>query len=261
MENLITAQLPEALAAAQAEMTNPPLDGFNPHFKSKFSSLPMVRNHVVPPLNKRGIACIQTFVLLEGRQCFLTRLIKGSDAIDSILLVPEFDSAQKLAAWTTYARRIMLAAIGGVAGEQDMDGEGLEHAPQPPVQAPVPKIVPTLPTEPPVADRGSSADQEGLIIDAVGELTEAAVEGRKEGIKQIWNEVKADHYVATRVWTELKTNFPDEFKIIKPILKPEGDKTPRGPKPAETVTATVDGETVTGIEAIRAKIKANGPKV
>lgn len=49
------AQLFEALAAAQAEMKNPPLDAVNPHFRARFSSLPAVRDAVVPVLAKHEI--------------------------------------------------------------------------------------------------------------------------------------------------------------------------------------------------------------
>ena len=40
----------KALAAAQAEMSNPSFDSQNPHFKSRFASLASVRNAVVPVL-------------------------------------------------------------------------------------------------------------------------------------------------------------------------------------------------------------------
>ena len=47
-----------ALADAQAEMQNPPLDGANPHFNSRFSTLKAVLEAVRGPLN--GRACSST---------------------------------------------------------------------------------------------------------------------------------------------------------------------------------------------------------
>jgi ERF superfamily protein len=70
---------------------------------------------------------------------------------------------------------------------------------------------------------------EGRIADAIQEFQEAAVEGRKIGIEQIWSEIKADEYVATQTWRRLKEQHPDAFAIVSEVLRPR-DRAPRGAK-------------------------------
>jgi hypothetical protein len=73
---------------------------------------------------------------------------------------------------------------------------------------------------------------EGQVTDAVSEMQEACVEGRRIGIEQIWNEVRSNEYVATRLWSEMKTKTPDLFKVMEDVLRPKETKGPRGPAPA-----------------------------
>jgi len=117
----------QALVAAQAEMPNPPLDGFNPHFKSRFSTLLAVRDTVVPILNKHGIAMTQTF----DRDVLITTLTKGGvDFISSMAPIPPCADVQKWAAAVTYIRRIALLSICGVVGDPDADAEDVVRAPE-----------------------------------------------------------------------------------------------------------------------------------
>jgi len=51
-----TAKLDAALAAAQSEMRNPALDGANPHFRSRFTTLQTALREVRPILAKHAIA-------------------------------------------------------------------------------------------------------------------------------------------------------------------------------------------------------------
>lgn len=70
---------------------------------------------------------------------------------------------------------------------------------------------------------------EGKIADAIQEFHEAALEGRRVGIEQIWAEIKGDEFVATQTWHRLKEQHPDSFATVQEVLRPK-DKKPRGAK-------------------------------
>jgi hypothetical protein len=115
------------LAAAQAEMSNPTLDGFNPHLKSRFASLASVRNAVVPVLAKHGIATVQNILRTPtGVQCTTTlycgveTMVFGPFDIDVVKM-----DAQGLGAAATYARRYQLMALACVSGDFDDDAESV----------------------------------------------------------------------------------------------------------------------------------------
>lgn len=115
--------LAQALAAAQADMVNPKFDKTNPHFKSKFASLAAVRDAVVPPLARHGIALTQTYCVVDREQWLVTTLRKGHESIESAVPLPPFSKPQEWASLTTYIRRVSMMAIAGVCGDDDDDAE------------------------------------------------------------------------------------------------------------------------------------------
>jgi len=126
-----TAQLAVALAAAQGEMKNPPLDSTNPHFKSRYSSLASVRDTVTPILSKHGLAVVQ---LLSndsaGNLSCTTQLIHESgESIQTTLSIPGKHDAHGMGSCATYARRYTLMAICNVVGDEDDDGNIVQSAP------------------------------------------------------------------------------------------------------------------------------------
>lgn len=124
--------LVEALVAAQKEMKNPPLNGFNPHFKSKFATLLDVRDTVVPVFNRHGIYVSQEFgITTEGAPVLDTVLRKGTEMIVSRALIPPPKDIQGWAASATYIRRVSLLAIAGVVGDPDADAEDVVRPPAP----------------------------------------------------------------------------------------------------------------------------------
>lgn len=117
--------LAAALVAAQLEVQNPPLDATNPHFKSKFASLPAVRNAIVPVFAKHGLAITQDLRTTErGIACTTILMHKsGQTKAYGPLEMPATKlDAQGLGSAATYARRYALLAVAGVAGEEDDDG-------------------------------------------------------------------------------------------------------------------------------------------
>jgi hypothetical protein len=124
-------KLAAALATASAEMSNPPLDGKNPHFKSKFATLACVRDTVTPTLSKYGLAVSQFPCEVDGvgpGLCTVLMHQSGQYMRATIALRPAKHDPQGIGAAMTYARRYGLQAVCGVVGDDDDDGE---HASRP----------------------------------------------------------------------------------------------------------------------------------
>ena len=117
------ATIAEALAAAQAELTDPPKDSINPHFKSRYSALNTILKTVRPVLAKHGIAYSQTTDIIDGQFVLVTRLLWGDEEIAGRYPIqPTKNDPQGQGSAITYARRYALQAIVGVAADDDDDG-------------------------------------------------------------------------------------------------------------------------------------------
>ena len=117
-------EIAKALAAAQAEMTNPGFDSQNPHFRSKFASLASVRNAVVPVLAKHAICMTQDLRTEAGGIACTTILTheSGQSMTFGPLVMPATKpDAQGYGSAATYARRYALMAVCGVVGDDDDD--------------------------------------------------------------------------------------------------------------------------------------------
>lgn len=133
-------ELAAALAAAQGEIKNATLNKINPHFKAKYADLAQIRDTVAAPLSKAGLSIVQGFSLLDGKPCFTTRLMhKSGQWIESTLpFAGDLANPQKAGSAITYYRRYCLAAMAGIAAEEDDDANaaaerknGNGHAPEP----------------------------------------------------------------------------------------------------------------------------------
>lgn len=126
------ATIAEALSAAQAELTDPPKDSINPHFKSRYADLATVLKTVRPVLSKHGIAFTQTTrVEDDGRVLLVTRLHwRDEEVVGYYPVSPTKNDPQGLGSAMTYARRYALQAIVGVAADDDDDGNAAS-APKP----------------------------------------------------------------------------------------------------------------------------------
>jgi hypothetical protein len=117
-----TKGLSDALAKAQAIITNPAKDATNPHFRSKYATLDTGLNVVRDALSKHAISFTQG-TRMEGDVMMLdTRLTHGNEWMESEYPVCRFPAKQQeIGSALTYARRYSLFAIVGVAGEEDDD--------------------------------------------------------------------------------------------------------------------------------------------
>lgn len=133
--------LAKALASAQRVMRNARKDSRNPHFKNEYASLASVREAVIGPLLDNGIALVQTFdASFDKGPCVVTMLVHESgEWIRSRLPVPaQKADAQGYGSAISYGRRYALAAICGIAADDDDDGEASVSR-EPPHRKPTPQ--------------------------------------------------------------------------------------------------------------------------
>lgn len=121
-----------ALAMAQAEVENASKVAANPHFKSRYADLAEVLNTVRPVFARHGISIMQS-TSFDGATVSVTTVLGHKDggwASSCASCVPAKTDAQGIGAATTYLRRYALAAIAGIAQEDD-DGNSSQHAGRP----------------------------------------------------------------------------------------------------------------------------------
>jgi len=133
------AALFAALAQAQGEVENATKASTNPHFKSRYADLAEVLNTVRPVFTKHGLAIVQS-TESNGEMVSVTTAIvhKEGGYVSSVAsCVPAKWDGQGVGASTTYLRRYSLAAMCGIAQEDD-DGQSAAHnrAPQKPAAPP-----------------------------------------------------------------------------------------------------------------------------
>ena len=120
-----------ALAAAQKNMGKAVKGSVNPHFKSKYADLADVMQVALPALSEQGIAAWHSVTILEGTQCMRTTLSHGASdthiSCDVPLIVNKGDM-QGMKSATTYAKRIGIESVTGIAPEDD-DGNAAASAP------------------------------------------------------------------------------------------------------------------------------------
>jgi hypothetical protein len=117
--------LAEALAAAQAEMTNVGKNAENSHYGNSYADLSAVRDAVIPHLANHGIACIQSVngSAVEDSATIVTTIYFGAESLEvarcSVSLSAEKVKAPGIGKASSYLRRYQLAGLGGVAQTDD----------------------------------------------------------------------------------------------------------------------------------------------
>lgn len=118
--------LAKALAASQAKLEDAKKDSINPHFKNRYATLSSVRATITPVLSAHGLAVVQTNEPhgAEGACVVTTLMHESGEWIRGRLFVPVTKrDPQGFGSAITYARRYALAAIVGIASDEDDDAE------------------------------------------------------------------------------------------------------------------------------------------
>jgi hypothetical protein len=125
-------ELAAALAVAQGEIENASKASQNPHFKSKYADLAEVLNTVRPVFSKHGLSISQFPSFENGVVSVETILLhKSGQWMSGTISAPisKLD-AQNVGSATTYCRRYSLAAVAGIAQEDDDANSAVGHAPR-----------------------------------------------------------------------------------------------------------------------------------
>jgi hypothetical protein len=125
-----TNNLLAALSKAQAAMAGAKKDSTNPHFKNRYADLASVWDACRKPLTDNGLSVAQFTVVKDNAVVLVTRLMHANGgAIEGELPLPAGKNMQELGSALTYARRYGLAAMVGVAPEDD-DGNAASARPE-----------------------------------------------------------------------------------------------------------------------------------
>lgn len=127
------AKVYNALSKAQAQFTHAPKDSTNSHFKSTYADLASVWNAIRKPLTDNGLSVTQGYEVKGGILCLVTMLLHDSGAFIEFnypiyLPADKMTNPQQLGGAMTYARRYALAAIVGIAQDDD-DGNSISLPP------------------------------------------------------------------------------------------------------------------------------------
>lgn len=151
--------LAAALISAQAMMPDASKDGTNPHFHSKYATLQSVRAAVTPHLNANGLVVVQGFEPASQPDLgvvIVTHMIhiSGESLVSRLFLPASKKDPQGFGSAITYGRRYALAAICGIASDDDDDANDASrsYTPKPTSYTP-----PAAVATPPLATRVNPA--------------------------------------------------------------------------------------------------------
>lgn len=155
------AELATALTKAQAVMEGAKKDGNNPHFRSSYPTLASVWDAVREPFAANGLSVVQGCATSGADVTVCTLLLHTSGQwIREVLTMTANDhKPQSVGSAISYARRYQLAAMAGVAPEDD-DGEAAEgrNKPKPAYTVEAPQA---RSAESPAASSGTRHDAAG----------------------------------------------------------------------------------------------------
>ncbi len=127
-------KIAEALAIAQGMMEGAKKDSTNPFFKTKYSDLASVWEACRQPLSKNGLSVSQIVNSADDGSPAITTILMHSSGEwlsgELVMRITKIDP-QTIGSATTYGRRYALAAIVGIAPEDDdaETAQAREHAP------------------------------------------------------------------------------------------------------------------------------------
>ena len=182
-----------ALAAAQALFAKVEKGSVNSHFRTKYADLSDIVQAVAPALASQGIAFWHH--IEDG--CMVTTLMHGESETSvscSVPLIVDRQNMQAFKSATTYAKRIGLESVTGVAPEDD-DGNRAAAAPPAQQQPQRPPQPPASPTQ----DQIEAQKQALRYCKTVDELKTAFIEmkaawpaiARRDDVIALKDEIKA----------------------------------------------------------------------
>jgi len=142
-------EIASAMVGAMSELTDPPMDSKNPHFRNRYASLKSCLDTVRPVLARHGLVLSQFVVSSEnGADRLVTRLLhqSGQFVEDEGISLVGADNMQKLGSAMSYGRRYGLLSVLGLVGDPDDDAEIASlRVPAPVKPIPVPVVADDIP--------------------------------------------------------------------------------------------------------------------
>lgn len=130
-----------ALCAAQMNMGRVTKGSINPAYRSRYADLADVVSVVVPALSEQGVAMYHSMVRDDEGMVMRTTLSHGSTDTHihcDVPLIVDKNNMQGMKSATTYAKRIGLESLTGIAPDTDDDGNAAAKAA--PKQQPKPLV-------------------------------------------------------------------------------------------------------------------------
>ncbi len=188
-----------ALVSAIGELQNVAKTASNPYFKSKYAPLDAIVDATRPVLLKHGLAISQTPLYMEGSAGVETTILHtaGHSTTTTLLLPLKDQSPQGVGGAITYARRYALAAVLGLATEEDDDGNVSSGLSKKTAEEARPAVARAMDKNPVVRPAGNvTATWRGILP------TQAKVAAQsKDG--------------AAKKWTLYSVEFNDNGKVIE----------------------------------------------
>lgn len=188
-----------ALVSAIGELQNVAKTASNPYFKSKYAPLDAIVDATRPVLLKHGLAISQTPLYMEGSAGVETTILHtaGHSTTTTLLLPLKDQSPQGVGGAITYARRYALAAVLGLATEEDDDGNVSSGLSKKTAEEARPAVARAMDKNPVVRPAGNvTATWRGILP------TQAKVAAQsKDG--------------AVKKWTLYSVEFNDNGKVIE----------------------------------------------
>lgn len=120
-------EISKALSAFQSEVEQPSKSADNPFFKSKYTPFDDIVKTVNKFAPKHGLSFTQWALTEEGKTGVATMLMHTSGEwieYPPLFLPVDKNTAQAAGSVVTYAKRYALAAVFGIASDEDDDGNG-----------------------------------------------------------------------------------------------------------------------------------------
>lgn len=202
------ANLAKALAAAQGDIKPAIRDSKNPFFKSTYADLASVFDACRMALADQGVAVVQG-ASAEGTRVTVTTMLvheSGEWMETALTALAKDEGSQAIGSTITYLRRYSLAAMAGVATEDD-DGERGEGRA----------------TE--TRKRGVEGVKQALKGTAAGAVLEASGEPQESPLASEVDEVaKAYGVEPEKVWERLGAKGIDRYTVTTEWLNWVGDR-------------------------------------
>jgi hypothetical protein len=146
------SDLMRALGKAQSEIPVLPMDGFNPYYSSRYTTLGKMLEVITPIIEKHGLVVAQHAVGGEGEVGVETVVSypDSAESMSSVIKVPISGNnlGQESGKTISYLRRYALGALFLIYSDEDIDANTAEQqkkqSPQKATKQPMPKDVAEL---------------------------------------------------------------------------------------------------------------------